>query len=482
MANRLKHSSLPELALANDVALCAVAFLYLSYSCAETITRSSNDLLPSMILFCNGLLALSGFFFATRNACPLYVVFFLFNFLFLSVAPLQQSYSQTDQIFGDAELVAYASAMCLMFNMMGFACFLRRTPSSTRQTSPKSLLDTSLLNCRPSNLWILLAASAALTCYFIAKYGSALLSNRQTLAETIAGDADKSLTIFVYSFLHPFIFTSSFIGLIVSFRRRFLLLAFLFAIVLCGAALVNNPIVQARFRSSTLIVFALLVIYGWHSVRTITYVILGGIAASPIYNSLFRLDHAGVDQREFLTFFAHMDFDALNIFCYTIRWTADRGLEYGSNIFGAILFFIPRFIWEEKGKHVGGLIFSYLKEYKGYATDNLSSPPPVEGYLSFGLFGAAAASLAAVLLFDFVERKGSTAQRLSFWHLVLCLSPILLLIFLRGPLQVGISEWALQTCTILACTGILLWGSKRSATTSSHTRVRQPPSNSIPSL
>lgn len=438
----------------SDIAIYFILFIYLVYSLVSTLGSATTDLVGCIILFLNGMCALFGLHVAMRGRRTLFVVFFLFNFLFLSLAPLQQTYARTDQVFEQGDLVTYAAFMCLIFNLGGVG-FVLRPLDSSRTTQRESFLSTTLLGSNPITLLVLLLVTGALLAFLVGRYGAALFSNRQTLNDLIASDGDKSSTIFIYSFLHPFVFTSSFIGLMVAYRQKLRLLTFLFLFSLAAAFLVNNPIIQARFRSSTLLVFMALVLTSWKNVRLVMYVIFAGIAASPIYNAVFRLTFGGRDDRELATFFAQMDFDALNIFCYTIRWVSDRGLEFGTNLTGAFFFFVPRSLWEDKGKHVANLIFTYLKEYRGYTSDNLSSPPPVEGYLSFGLVGAISLSLIVVWAIDFVERRGNRAEYLSPWHLILCLSPMLTMILLRGPLQVGFSEWTLHACTILITATIL---------------------------
>jgi hypothetical protein len=88
------------------------------------------------------------------------------------------------------------------------------------------------------------------------------------------------------------------------------------------------------------------------------------------------------------------NFDAYGMFALAIS----RGnIVYGLNLFSAILFFIPRFLWPNKQIGSGATVSDQL----GLDLDNVSMPFFAEGYLAFGFFGI---FLFVILLSRFVYK------------------------------------------------------------------------------
>lgn len=64
-------------------------------------------------------------------------------------------------------------------------------------------------------------------------------------------------------------------------------------------------------------------------------------------------------------------------------------------------------------------------------------------------------SIAVVFAIDRVERRGLQAEVRSPLYFILCLSPMLCMILLRGPFQVGVSEWSMHSATVIISAAIL---------------------------
>ncbi|MCP2131430.1 MULTISPECIES: hypothetical protein [Bradyrhizobium] len=448
----------PSIVALTDVILFTFLTAYLGWSLVYAANEAPSSIAIQIVLSFNGILGLVGLRRSLLRGYPLFVVFFLFSFLFHSLAPLQQIAERKSPIFHETDVLLLASALCIPFTLFGLFLVFRRRPKSSTAHRQAGLLNSSLLRFQGRDTTLLLVVTGATTTALLLYYLPVLFTNRQAASSALSSDASKTALIFLHAFVDPFAFVGAFVGLLVSIRSSDHGRAFLFGAITLLAAVVNNPLIHARYQSSALIVFALLAIYGWNRTRLILYTIIAGISVSPIFNSLFRYNSVSNDTRRLENFFAHMDYDALNIFCYTIIWVRERGIEYGNNLFGALLFFIPRSLWNEKGQHPAQIIFGYLKEYEGYTIDNLSSPPPVEGYLAFGVMGALALPLVVAMTFDAIERRAALAQPFSPWQLIVCMLVMMAMIFLRGPLQVGFAEAVMRCLTILATTYLLYAG------------------------
>jgi oligosaccharide repeat unit polymerase len=436
-----------------DDLIVGAAAVYLFISLAQAWDNRRTSLVAVAILAFNGIGALFGFRVAMVRSYPLYGVFFIFNFLFLSVAPLQQIGNDFDPIFYNFDLLITASALCAFMTAVGlcflvYRCFQRFVPRR------EGFLDNNLAVGSNPNYMLLALVAVVISLGLIGYLGSALLKATRE-AYSVDLDTNKTATIIVNSFLRPFTVVAPLIGLSVAVARKNTRWAVGLLILLLLGIVINNPLVSARFRSSALIVFCILAVYGPQRVRLFLVTYLAGLLASPIFGSLFRYANARADERTLSQFFVNVDFSGLDIFCYAIMWANLKGFEYGSNIIGGLLFFVPRALWENKGRTVGETIHDYIFILKGFGTDNVSAPPPVEGYFSFGILGAMMVSVAVVFVIDRVERRGLQAEVGSPWYYILCLSPMLCMILLRGPFQVGVSEWAFHSATVIISAAIL---------------------------
>jgi hypothetical protein len=445
------------------ILISAAAYLLMSF--LEALGNPYTSVFAATVLMANGLLAIVGLRIALDRSYLLFTVFFTFNLLFLSVAPLQQIAFNFDPIFSNLGLLRESSLLCLVMTLAGLGAVVYRPHRKAGQNSAVGFLDKSLVERGRANFLFLAAITVFLSAVLIAFYGSNLLATSREAFGDI--EIDRSANILSDAFLRPFTFVAPLIGAVVAYHRRNRGWIVIFSVLVLVGVLINNPLVSARFRSSALIVFGILSIFGWYRVRLFLSVYLAGLLVSPIFGSIFRYRDAQLDERYFSSFFVHPDFSGIDIFCYTILWADLKGFEYGSNIIAGILFFIPRSIWTAKGKTVGEVISEYVLYLKDFGTDNVSSPPPVEGYLSLGIVGAIMMSIAVVLLIDWVERRGMQAERFSPFYFLLCLSPMLCMILLRGPFVVGFSEWTMHSFAVLTASVLLATGiSSRTAQTS----------------
>ncbi|WP_312809178.1 hypothetical protein [Agrobacterium cavarae] len=78
-----------------------------------------------------------------------------------------------------------------------------------------------------------------------------------------------------------------------------------------------------------------------------------------------------------------VDFDVMQVSANTVQYIESQGIDFGYNLLGAALFFVPRGIWPAK-PFASSL---YVHDYLRYEYINLSSPLPMEFYFAGGLIG-----------------------------------------------------------------------------------------------
>jgi hypothetical protein len=154
------------------------------------------------------------------------------------------------------------------------------------------------------------------------------------------------------------------------------------------------------------------------------------------------------------------DFDAFDQLNNAIGLVQQEGAQDGRQASGALLFFVPRAIWESKPEDTGPL----LAQFRDYKIENLSSPLQAEMYVDGGTFWL----IVGMGLFGFAIRKLDLRAALDHTTGSSALSvvlPFYMIIILRGSLLQAMAGLA-----VLVTTGLFVGGR----------RVPQPHPTPIP--
>lgn len=147
---------------------------------------------------------------------------------------------------------------------------------------------------------------------------------------------------------------------------RFQLLGSLLAVVSIFVSFFN-PYLKAIFTFFS----ALFLFYIFPAIKVVGY---GGGVAEMIYKfSEFNV----------LEYLCRVDFDAFKQIVDTVIYIENGAYRYGMNFIGAVLFFVPRAIWNSKPIDSGEIVSSDL----GYFYNNVANPLHSEAYISFGYVG-----------------------------------------------------------------------------------------------
>jgi len=457
-ARRRPARSLTGFDFAFDAILIVLGVCLLGFSMIEVFRERPELWSSGCLLFINGVLSGLGFMLAVRKGRPLFVTVFYFDFIFFSVGPLQQIRIMEDPVYAETYLVNFAILLCAAFSLTGLTfLFFNRLPIFSQKRTRRFLSRSiSTDHFRPVVLFFTSAGlSAGLLFFFL----PALFVSREAFDQLLAVNFDKTMMVLFYAYLIPLTVISALIGLVAARRARSTQWVVAFSLCLLVALLINNPVNVARFRASTLIVFVLMLYFGWRNTRALACFLIFGTFLSRALNA-FRYDVPSDDYAESLQagqgFFDSMDYHILNLICYTIKYTDNYGYSFGSNLLSDFLFFIPRPLWEGKSDYIGVYLLPFIKQYRFYGTDNLSSPLISEGFFAFGLIGAILLPAMAFFALSFIERRAAAAEHGSPWHFMACASPMLTMILMRGPLIVGYSEFCGAFAAIL--TSVLLLG------------------------
>lgn len=118
--------------------------------------------------------------------------------------------------------------------------------------------------------------------------------------------------------------------------------------------------------------------------------ILGFLVAYPLFNTFKYIGEAASPGEVFEMITSSMtagytsgNYDAFSVMFWCFDYVEKYGLTHGSQLLGALLFFIPRSIWPAKPVPSGELVFSALH----FHFTDIAFPLPFEGYLNFGFVG-----------------------------------------------------------------------------------------------
>jgi hypothetical protein len=259
------------------------------------------------------------------------------------------------------------------------------------------------------------------------------------MQSAIFSDGPTALVASNFLMAIPFFWAAIGLRAAITNRHYGWILLFIFLLIL--AAIINNPIIHARFKLAGLGFFFIDYIFRGKKIRLLVFLIIIGVATAPLFNIFRTKDHTVTrvqkDKSEFGDYFLSYDYDAFQLACYTILTVDKEGITYGANLAGVMLGFIPRAWWEGKPNRTSFIIYKTMIKYRHVGTNNLSTPIMAEGFFAFSWAGAIIIGLlywAAVSKIVVLSRKNSD----SLIFLLRSIFTGLVLIFLRGTLIVAI--------------------------------------------
>lgn len=183
-------------------------------------------------------------------------------------------------------------------------------------------------------------------------------------------------------------------------------------IFLCGTLAVavilnviyNNPLSANRFTFFSVVLAAGLTVVrirGWWWRSAFSAGMLLGLAVVYPLANLFRNDRSREQLRLGVDAYYTWDFDGFQQTVNAVHYVNVHGHTWGHHLLSALLFWVPRSLWESKAIPAGNVVAAS----RGYQFQNLSLPFWAEVFVEFGFIGV------VVVLFFF----GVLARRLDGW-------------------------------------------------------------------
>jgi oligosaccharide repeat unit polymerase len=261
-------------------------------------------------------------------------------------------------------------------------------------------------------------------------------------------------------------------GLIVNSFLRYVPIAALAALLLCktkknlgffmglaiiggSCLLLDSPLTLPRFQFATVMVGFIAIFLRRKRITGLwlpVSVFIGLVVLMPILNigryssidniSMRNMDYVNrtyaYNQKNtkvegYLVTFTSGDFDAFTMLANTIDYVDHRkGITYGEQLVGSLLFFVPRQVWKNKPLTSGELVAKGF----GMKFRNLSNPLMAEGYLNFGMLGVIGfALITGALLARLDATYWSVSSRTFYLNLVYPFLCGFVLFNMRGSLM-----------------------------------------------
>ena len=148
----------------------------------------------------------------------------------------------------------------------------------------------------------------------------------------------------------------------------------------------NNPLSATRFISLSMVLAVILVLVDFSALwRRIAFAatMVGGLAfVYPLADALRNDAQKGslrIGAQAYYTY----DFDGFQQTVNSVYYVGENGITWGHHTLSALLFWVPRWLWEDKAMPAGFPVAAS----RGYTFQNLSMPLWAELYIEFWFFG-----------------------------------------------------------------------------------------------
>ena len=154
------------------------------------------------------------------------------------------------------------------------------------------------------------------------------------------------------------------------------------------------------------------------------------------------------------------NYDAWANIYTTVEMVGRQGIHWGQQLLGSILFFVPSSFWHAKPFATGIVIGNYLIANYSMWFTNLSAPLIAEGYIDFGAIGVALYAIGLAWLVARMNRVEAAGRKWAFFPMAVY-GAFFLMFALRGSLMIAIAYGTAGFLSFLAASALLSTGSRQ---------------------
>jgi hypothetical protein len=414
------------------IVLTEIVFLYYVGSDGIEVALSS-------VVVTISLLAQLTFGIRTDVAAPADIAVFIFNWLFLDLAPKIQLIVSAQQLVNTSSVdpgrVATTNLVCALF-MITFTLLYRylsdrsRVQAQTPPAAPRPQFTGAAVVCA-IGLSILMVGAAAPSAY---KSANAAVISPTTLIVS-------RFVLFVPSATLLILLNET----IRAGRRLLFSRVCAIGLLLLLVVISENPYTEKRNALGPL--YLALIFIGFQnwfvtSGRRMLLLVGSMVIGFPVIE-VFTHNHqqtlSDLTWSDFgdriQEYYYSVNYDAWANIYTSIEYAKVHGLQWGHQLLGSALFFVPSSLWTTKPLATGLVLGNYLIANYGMWFNNLSAPLVAEGYLDFGYLGVIVYASACAALVVFINKLSAKDNWLGMP--IAMYGSVFLLFLLRGSLMIA---------------------------------------------
>jgi hypothetical protein len=384
--------------------------------------------------------------FAVRTTAesPADMVLFIFNWLFLDLAPKVQLMSMPQRLINTSTVtvdgVALTNLVCALF-MVAFTLFYGFLSKRSEAAPPASAAPAT----PPEEFAGGAVGLAVIVCVCVVALlaPSAYRSIENSLAATPASLILKRCLLFLPSatlliLLHETVRS----GRKLLFSRGCVLLLLLVLVLIT-----ENPYTEKRNALGPLYIGLLLLAFPkvfstW--ARRMWLLVAGMVLIFPAI-TIFTHNHQQAVSDVSLTqisdqivdHYFSTNYDSWANIYTSVEIVKVHGVQWGHQLLGALLFFVPSAVWSAKPMATGIFLADYLIVNYSMWFTNLSAPLIAEGYLDFGPLGVVAYAGVAAFVVTLLNKMARRSTQ-WVWYPMAVYVAVFLMIVLRGSLMIAL--------------------------------------------
>lgn len=390
---------------------------------------------------------------ATRQPHIVDMVVSVFVYGFLGVAPMVQLRERA-ALSTTPDFLEQFAWQSIAVVLAGYVAFLLGSTFAARRTARTQELWTTKEQRGTRVLAVTMLALGSAAYYIYSLGFSSLFHTRSTVdAERAATWSNPTTAALVTGFTTMGLLVAAVAQILLYRQRRKLgqkAPVVLLTATLLTLLVIVNPVSSPRYTVGTVYVALLAACGGWSSIRryrTVAVSLMGALFfVFPIAATFRNTIDAEVKFQSPLQSLLSGDFDSFYQINNAVYYVATRGITWGDQLLGVVLFWVPRDLWPGKAVDTGIL----LAETRGYSFTNLSAPLWAELLIN----GSWPLLVIGMLAIGFFTRRwdGELARMIEAFGtpgVLGCIVPVYLLIVLRGSL--------LQSMASLSVILLLAW-------------------------
>jgi hypothetical protein len=424
--------------------LLALVIVLIELVFINSLITAGIEFILSSVVVTIALLIQLRFGVRQNAAAPADLVVFIFNWLFLDLAPKVQLINMPQRLVNTSTVtidgVAWTNLVCALF-MIAFTLFYAFLSKRAENAPPAKAASGKIREEFAAGA----VGLALIVCVIVVGLAapSAYASVENAEVATPASLVMKRFLLFLPSATLLILLNETVrSGRKVLFSRVCVLLLLLLLVMIT-----ENPYTEKRNAIGPVYIGLLFVLFqNWFASGARRLLLLVGsmvlvFPAITIFTHNHKQTVSDVSLHQFSDQIADHYF-SINYDSWANTYTAVElvkvhGMQWGHQLLGSLLFFVPSSIWTQKPLATGIFLADYLIANYSMWFTNLSAPLAAEGYLDFGPGGVVAYAGATAWFVVFLNKL---ALRRAGWVAfpIATYASVFMMIILRGSLMIAL--------------------------------------------